>query len=56
MITEAYKIIIIKALKIKTYIQSLNLYTETLAAKIIVRVRLLKVNKDIKNACARIIR
>ncbi len=45
-----------KILKVKTYIQSLNLYTKNLIAKIIIRIQVFKVIKEINNIYARIIR
>ncbi len=47
MIIEVYKAILIEILKIKTHIQSLNLYTENLVVKITIRIQAFKVIKEI---------
>ncbi len=54
MIIEVYKAILTKILEVKTYIQSLNFYTENLIVKIIVRIQVFKVIKEINNIYIRI--
>jgi hypothetical protein len=48
MIIGAYKVILIKALEVKTFTLLLDLYIERLAAYIITRIHIIKVAKGIK--------
>jgi hypothetical protein len=48
MIIRAYKVILIKALEVETFILLLDLYIERLAACIAVRIHIIKTVKGIK--------
>ncbi len=56
MIIKVYKTISIKILKVKIYIQFLDLYIEILIVKTIIRIQVSKVIKEIKNTCVKIAR